>query len=138
MGLVLEGGKGPAKENVMSLGPIPEPGAEVVPNPQEANFFAECGIGRKTITFTNNIGDHEHLSDILYTTYPALCGAGAYVLSKNDRSKKCNGIPIPPSGYSIEYMWCHIDIKRAPLYIILLQRSLTLHPPVVEVHTISF
>ncbi|KAL7408084.1 hypothetical protein ABVT39_018006 [Epinephelus coioides] len=115
---------------------LPEPGAEAVPNPQEANFFGECGIGRKTITFNNNMGDHEHLSDVLYTTFPPLRGAGGYVLAKSDRSKKLNGIPIPPSGYSIEYLRRHIDIKRAPLYIIPLQRSLTLHLPVVEVPTV--
>lgn len=91
---------------------VPEPGAEAVPNTQEDICL--------------NLAN---LSDVLHTTFPPLRGAGGYVLAKSDRSKKFNGIPIPPSGYSIEYLLRHIDIKRAPLYIIPLQRSLPLHPP---------
>ncbi|KAK7160620.1 hypothetical protein R3I93_008314 [Phoxinus phoxinus] len=78
------------------------------------------------------MGDHAYLTEHLYKTYPPLSEAGGYTLAKSDRAKRLNKVPIPASGYSIEYLRRFVDIKRAPLYIIPLQRALSLCLPVEE------
>lgn len=115
---------------------LPEPGLDHVPNSEEANFYEACGIGKKMIHFTDNRGDHTHFTERLYESFPPLKEAGGFLLATSDRSKLLNRIPIPPSGYSIPFLRQHADVKRAPLYIIPLQKGLTLIPPVLEVITL--
>lgn len=112
---------------------LPEPDALSVPKKEEVEFYETCGIGKKLITFNKNTGDHSYLSQHLYSAFPSLREAGGYTLAKSDRSKNLTIIPIPAAGYSLEYLRCRVDIKRAPLYIIPLQKSLTLNPSRMEV-----
>lgn len=113
---------------------LPEPDALYVPNPEENRFYEACGIGKKDIHFDNNVGDHAYLSEHLYNNFPPLRHAGGYTLAKSDRGKRLVRIPIPPLGYTIEFLRHDVDIKRAPLYIIPLQRGLTLNAPIERVY----
>lgn len=108
---------------------LPEPDALHVPNAEENRFYEACGIGKKDIYFDSNVGDHTYLSDHLYNIFPPLRDAGGYTLAKSDKGKRLVRIPIPPLGYSIEFLRHDVDIKRTPLYIIPLQRGLTLNAP---------
>ncbi|XP_047245829.1 uncharacterized protein LOC124883039 [Girardinichthys multiradiatus] len=110
-----------------------EPEMLSVPHLEESRFYEACGIGKKVINFHNNMGDHTYLTEHLYSTFPPLRDAGGYILAKSDRGKRLIKIPIPPLGYSIQFLRHEVDIKRAPLYIIPLQRGLTLNTPIEEV-----
>ncbi|XP_047229246.1 uncharacterized protein LOC124872878 isoform X3 [Girardinichthys multiradiatus] len=112
---------------------LPEPEMLSVPHLEESRFYEACGIGKKVIHFHNNMGDHTYLTEHLYSTFPPLRDAGGYTLAKSDRGKRLIKIPIPPLGYSIQFLRHEVDIKRAPLYIIPLQRGLTLNTPIEEV-----
>ncbi|XP_078811933.1 uncharacterized protein LOC105357912 [Oryzias latipes] len=111
---------------------LPEPETVSVPTKEEALYYEECGIGKKLVTFARNTGDHSFLSEHLYSAFPLLTEAGGFSLAKSDRRKQLSLLPIPASGYSLEYLRCRVEIKRAPLYIIPLQRALTLQPPHIE------
>lgn len=109
---------------------LPEPKVDQVHTPEEAHFFSLCGLGKKTVCFPNNEGDHLFLNKILCSAFPLLQDAGGYVLARSDRSKRLLTIPIPPAGYSLGYLRSCPEVKRAPLYIVPLQCGLPLCPPV--------
>lgn len=117
---------------------LPEPDMTSVPNPEEARCYESCGIGKKVVCFANNQGDHAYLAQELYQSFPPLREAGGFTLATSDRSKMLKKITIPPFGYTIPFLRHHAEIKRAPLYIIPLQKGLTLIPPVLEASIVFF
>ncbi|XP_041830782.1 uncharacterized protein LOC121633001 [Melanotaenia boesemani] len=111
---------------------LPDPQWTCMPTVEEARYFSSCGLGRKTVWFPHNEGDHLYFSEHLFSAFPALRDGGGFVLARGSRGKVLEQMPIPPEGYSVSFV--RSASTRAPLYIIPLQRSLTLsHPSVEEV-----
>ncbi|XP_065151963.1 uncharacterized protein [Paramisgurnus dabryanus] len=108
-----------------------------VPNMEHLRLLDKCSLGRKILTFPDNMGNHSHVSESLYAAYPHLHDAGGFFLARSNRKKELLKIPIPPEGYSVDYLRHHCDIKRAPIYIILLQRDLPLQQPLEHVSAVT-
>lgn len=101
-----------------------------MPTVEEARYYSSCGLGRKTVWFPHNEGDHSFFSEHLLSAFPPLRDAGGFLLARGSRGKALEEISIPPEGYSLSFV--RSACTRAPLYIIPLQRSLTLTPPPVD------
>lgn len=78
------------------------------------------------VVFPHNEGDHSFLCEHLFIAFPPLRDAGGFVLARGCRDHRLEEIPIPAEGYSLIYV--RSSTTRAPIYIIPLQRSLTLSP----------
>ena len=95
-------------------------------------MLEHSGLGRKIVTFPANHGGHAHLEEHLVLAYPPLGSAGGFTLARSDRSRQLDKIPIPASGYTIEYLRHGSQLKKAPVYIIPLQQHLQVVGPAVE------
>ncbi|XP_029938316.1 cleavage and polyadenylation specificity factor subunit 6-like [Salarias fasciatus] len=111
---------------------LPEPQWSSVPTAEEARYYSSCGLGRKTVWFPHNEGDHSYVCEHLLSAFPPLPDAGGFVLACGSRAKVLEHLAIPPEGHSLSFVGS--VSTRAPLYIIPLQRSLTFTaPPADEV-----
>lgn len=92
-------------------------------------LLEKCGLGRKLITFSNNMASHSDIAECLYQAFPLLRDAGGFILARSDRKKELTNIPIQTSGYSVAYLRQYCKGKRTPIYIIPMQKHLVLQPP---------
>ena len=49
-------------------------------------------------------GSSDEIYDELIDNYPKLAGGGEYDLLRQDATRQLDVIPIPPGGYSVEYI----------------------------------
>lgn len=80
-----------------------------------------AGLGEKKLSlFLYGLSDE--LIDDLLDYYPKLSGGGGFELLRQGVGKQLEVIPIPPGGYSVEYL--QSVVHSAKVYIRPLQKSL--------------
>ncbi|KAJ7377170.1 hypothetical protein OS493_030369 [Desmophyllum pertusum] len=88
----------------------------------------EVGLGQRRIVFTNKKGDFKHIQEGLYNNFPKLREAGGFELYRQQDGKSLCYITPPASGYTIPFLKYTYGIKSAILYVLPIQRSLSMDP----------
>ena len=93
------------------------------PSPMERAKLMQAGLGLKKLTFFEDI-DNESFHQELLEAFPNLSEAGGFeLLRTSERSNKfLDVIPLPSSGYSIQYL--KSIAAQAKIYIRPIQQDL--------------
>lgn len=78
--------------------------------------------------FKNKKGDFKHIQEGLYNNFPKLREAGGFELYRQQDGKSLCYITPPASGYTIPFLKYTYGIKSAILYVLPIQRSLSMDP----------
>ena len=103
---------------------LSDPAQDEPPNAKLRAELQLAGLGEKRFALFL-YGGADELHDELIEQYPKLADAGGYELLRLE-NKEMNPIPIPPEGYSVEYL--KGIIHTACVYIRPLQKCLKLSP----------
>lgn len=110
-----------------------------VPSTSMKQELREAGLGQRRIVFRNKKGDFKHIQEGLYNNFPKLSEAGGFELYRQQDGKNLCYIKPPASGYTIPFLKYTYGIKSAILYVLPIQRSLSMDPEPLdeeEVYTV--
>jgi hypothetical protein len=99
-----------------------------VPPASYKQELREAGLGQKTIVFKNKRGDFKYLQEELFSNYPRLENGGGFDLYRQGSGKELIYIKPPVSGYTIPYLKNDYGIKSAIIYVLPIQRNLSMDP----------
>ena len=103
-----------------------------VPSTTHKQELREAGLGQKTVIFKNKRGEFRHIQEELFNRYAKLQQAGGFDLYRQGSGKDLIYIKPPPTGYTIPFLKNDYGIKSAIIYVLPIQRDLTMDPEVVE------
>ena len=93
------------------------------PSCNERATLAIAGLGEKKVSFSLN-GDASDFTSTILKEFPKLTGGGGFEILRQDSGsgKILKPLPVPPSGYSAEFI--KGVIAQAKAYLRPLQRNL--------------
>ena len=86
----------------------------------------EAGLGQKTIVFKNKKGDFKHIHEELCNNFPKLEQAGGFELYRQGSNRELVYIKPPAIGYTIPFLKYDYGIKSAIIYVLPIQRNLSM------------
>ena len=98
--------------------------ASVAPAINEKEKLKACGLGERKITFENNKGSHQFLTEVLEDTFPLLKKTGVIVFVVRLEVSVFKLFPPGKNGYSIPYLRDESTLRQAVAYIRPLQKSI--------------
>lgn len=103
---------------------LAEPNTVSVPRPEETVSLYSVGLGKRRVRFKDSKCSFREFCTALYEFFPALRDSGGFKIMRSTRNKSLVDIPIPPDGYTVEYLKHESGLNRAMAYIVPLQHRL--------------
>lgn len=103
-----------------------------VPTSRQKIQHGLAGLGDRDIVF-NGDGNSEHVTKKLLESYPSLkdCGGFEIMRTMQGSCKILEVVPVPPSGYNVQYL--KSILSQAKAYVRPIQKHLSLQPLSTEV-----
>ena len=102
-----------------------------VPSTAHKQELREAGLGQRTIVFKDKRGDFRHIQQELFGCFKKLQQAGGFDLYRQGPSKDLIYIKPPATGYTIPFLKNDYGIKSAIIYVLPMQRNLSMEPELV-------
>ncbi|KAA0721567.1 hypothetical protein E1301_Tti019437 [Triplophysa tibetana] len=103
---------------------LAEPHSTSVPRPEETVLLHSVGLGKRRVRFMDNKCSFGEFCSNLYGCFPALKECGGFKMMRATRNKELIDIPVPPGGYTIDYLRNESGLNRAMTYVVPLQHRL--------------
>ena len=113
------------------------PDTDSIPTTEANASLVMSGLGKKNIKLSEKSNANEFIAKIV-ETFPPLKGAGGFKLMRSYRGRQLGDIPMPPEGYTVQYLKETSGLNRAVAYVVPFQASLPIVRQEVAHHSVRF